>query len=199
MTSKWVEEKVQYHIQKHLKPDSTLIRPFSKLLTEIFQNEFNFQKNSLKKSNKQLRAIVPKQKREKKLSRKLSEYVQFCRYMKKNFPEKKNLQSIWKNPNVRNNWRSVESNQLLEKAATEMIIQPNNKFKSNYQNVLMEFKMLAEIDDPQETLMNILRDTYYNRKTSVLVLSSDEESELQSVLYCSDSNELSDVVDSDLD
>ena len=194
--SKWVEEKVQYFIQKHLKADSTLIRPFSKLLTEIFQNELEFQNKTLKKSCKQLRANAPNQKHAKKVSRKLSDYVQFCRYMKKHFPEKKNLQSIWKNPNIRVNWKSVEPQELIQKAETELIIQPNMKFKLKYQNMLAEFKMMAELDDPQETLMNIHREACYNKKINFLTLKSDEELEVDSDFYCSENcSETSELID----
>ena len=196
MSSKWVEEKVRYHVCKHLKPDSALIRPFTKLLTEIFQNEFQF----LKKSKKHFGANVPKQKSQKRNSRKLSDYVQFCRYMKKNFPEKKNLQTIWKNQNVRNQWKMVDPQHLIIQAETQMISLPNNKFRSSFYNVLLEFKMLAEIDDPQETLMNIRREACFNNKFKNSISLNDEEVDFlsESESSCFDASESNNEVQSHL-
>jgi hypothetical protein len=156
MSSSDLEEKIRECLNRLLAPESTVQKIFHSLVQEVLEQTIGgkFKIQNVWRENSNLNFNSKK--------RKISEYVTFCRFMKRNFPNQKNLQSIWRSNHLRNQWKSAEMD--VQRMQTVPIIPPPS-IKLMFDKVIEELKQMQE-DDPIDTLFNIQRKTFFMRPCS---------------------------------
>lgn len=143
-------DQITYFLKKNLNVNSIFGKSFVKLFHDLFQQ----QTNELKSDS----FTVKKPRKHKNTNRKQSEYILFCRYMKKHSPDQKNLQHVWKNtPNA--DWLKMKEELLNPTNSPPLpkIIEdspPPQCFKLQFTKVMKELMQQYE-DDHFQTLMNI--------------------------------------------
>ena len=152
-----------------LSPESTVQKIFHSLIREVLE-QFIGGKIKIQTAWRENSNLNFNSKK-----RKTSDYVTFCRFMKRNFPNQKNLQSIWRSSHLRNQWKSSEmdTNAIIQ---TVPVIPPPS-FKLMFDKVIEELKLMQE-DDPIDTLFNIQRKSFFMKpcsRTSTERYSSSED------------------------
>lgn len=187
ITKRLILARVHLHTQRLFKPGNSLEALFSKILLSILEEEYVYAQSLLEQVDSfssTARAAVSRHRR----SRKISDYVLFCRYMKQHHPEQTKLQSVW-NKVRHSDWqtrfpaRTNESGRTSritpvsrETGPTEYDSSGSKQERIKFDEVLKELLLQSE-DEPWKTLRNIQLQKQINRPRSCSSDSSSESSD----------------------
>lgn len=159
--------RAELHLNRLFQHGTDLYRGFERVLIQILEEEYDHFQSLLSADPTEVgssETVIHSHKR-----RKVSEYVLFCRYMKKHHPEQERLQNVWKKLD-KGDWRkrfkvtessSVTVNSVIQSASvTQLCDEPVNpflkshrvKFKPVMEELLFQFDYESDYID---TLLNI--------------------------------------------
>jgi hypothetical protein len=108
-------DHAHYIATQNLKPKSRLFEPLTAFILSVLQE--NMLRNPYQSMTDE--SIMSRFGRRRK-SRKISQYVQFCRYMRENQPDLINLQEIWKTAK-NEDWKKRFAKQSEESLSVDIV------------------------------------------------------------------------------
>ena len=183
-----IVNKAKQHSARLLHPSSKWHKMVSLWISELLQEEFDWMYHHFHSSSESdVPATVCRRK-----TRRVSEYVAFCRYMKVHQPEQSNLQHVWKQVKHQN-WKArFSASNLQQQPVTTNEIPKSHQ--TQWSAVMKELKWLYD-EDPVSTLDTIRAHNIFNQPHRVSSSSENSEScsDYDSVPYCPSPNPMSDT------